>query len=171
MMNTFGTRLSRVLYYLLMALLGLVAVGLIAGTVVLLISLLAPELLPSAAGRAVESERPIDYQATAIRMLAALLLAGFVIVQLLALLRSAARGNPFVAANVGRLRTIAAVFGLLFLAKLILPVVLPASAVAALDLGAPDFDTGNLLMLLLTLVLAEVFREGARLRDDADMTV
>ncbi len=79
-------------------------------------------------------------------------------------------GDPFHPDNVGRMRTIgvaligveAAAYGLRF-------------AVAPLFPGSPrpgfDLNATGPLAILVVFVLAEVFREGARLRAEAELTV
>ena len=81
-------------------------------------------------------------------------------------MRTVARGEPFHRDNPRNLRLIA----------LALAVVSGCSLAADLLVrtGAndrPDLDLTSWLSVLVVLVLAEVFREGARLRADAELTV
>jgi hypothetical protein len=81
-------------------------------------------------------------------------------------------GDPFVAANAGRLQAIA--WSLLALQVLSLMIAAIAKAVSTpdhplhLDAG---FSTTGWLAVVLTFVLARVFAEGARMREDLEGTV
>jgi hypothetical protein len=81
-------------------------------------------------------------------------------------------GDPFIALNAGRLQAIA--WTLLALQVLSLVVGAIAKSVSTrahpLDIHA-GFSTGGWLAVLLTFVLARVFAEGARMRDDLEGTV
>ena len=99
-------------------------------------------------------------------------LAHVVLTRLLAIVASVGRGDPFVADNAARLQTIAwALLGLELLH-------LAAGAIAALastpedplDIGWSFSVTGWLAVVLL-FVLARVFDQGARMRDDLEGTV
>jgi hypothetical protein len=80
-------------------------------------------------------------------------------------------GDPFLPLNVGRLRVI----GLALIALQLWSYVLAA----LLRWAAPGADAGKSLSInptawfaiLVVFVLAEVFREGARLRQDAELTI
>ena len=81
-------------------------------------------------------------------------------------------GDPFVASNADRLQTIAWVL----LALQILSVIIAGIADAVAMPGHPiDIDAGfsinGWLAVLLAFVLARVFAEGARMRDDLEGTV
>ena len=104
--------------------------------------------------------------------LASVPLAHVLLTRLLAIVETVGRGDPFVAANAARLQTIAwALLGLELLH-------LAAGAVSALasspgepfDIGWSFSFTGWLAVLLL-FVLARVFDQGARMRDDLEGTV
>lgn len=98
-------------------------------------------------------------------------LLSMIIVPLISLMRSAAEGRPFVAANIGRLHWIAAAFALVAIGRLILPIILPVVAVSIFGPDKPYFSWGPTMMVLVILVLAEVFREGVRLHDDVQATI
>jgi hypothetical protein len=103
---------------------------------------------------------------------AAILLSVSVLKRLLAIVETVRAGDPFVAANADRLQAIAwALFALQLLSLLI------AAIVKAVSIpGRPlDFDAGfsinGWLAVLLTFLLARVFAEGTRMRDDLEGTV
>jgi hypothetical protein len=92
--------------------------------------------------------------------------------RLLRILESVCTGEPFTMDNAGRLRTIA--WALLGLELLHICVVAIASAVSTE--GVPLRFNGNLditgwLAILLLFVLAQVFVEGTRMREDLEGTV
>ena len=99
-------------------------------------------------------------------------LAWVVLTRLLAIVETVGRGDPFVAANAARLQTIAwALLGLELLH-------LAAGAVSLLASrpGEPfdidwSFSLTGWLAVLLLFVLARVFDQGARMRDDLEGTV
>jgi hypothetical protein len=92
--------------------------------------------------------------------------------QLQLIVRSVRTGEPFTAENAGRLKAIA--WALLALQMLHICVVAIASAVSTkevpLRIGG-DFNLIDWLAILLLFVLAQVFQEGARMRDDLEGTV
>jgi len=104
--------------------------------------------------------------------IAAVPIAYVVLRELSRIVRSVRDGDPFSAGNAARLRTIA--WALLGLELLHLLVVAIASAVSTrevpLHLDGGVTVTGWLAVMLL-FVLAQVFREGTRLRDDLEGTV
>jgi hypothetical protein len=176
-MTVTGTRLGRLLHYLLLGLLAIVGLALLAGIVALAITLFAPGLWPDDATvrGAGGITRPLIAQED--RALACLFLVlgcalGIaVLVPLVGLMRSAAAATPFVQANVGRLRQIAGVFAAIAVARIVLPLVLPPDTARLFGLEGPTLDLGPVLMALTVVVLAEVFAEGVRLREDAEGTV
>jgi hypothetical protein len=92
--------------------------------------------------------------------------------RLLAMVETVRLGDPFVAANARRLDTIAKVL----LALQILSVVIGAIGESVSSPAHPvDLDAGfsitGWLAVLLTFLLARVFAEGARMRDDLEGTV
>jgi hypothetical protein len=92
--------------------------------------------------------------------------------QLLRIVESVRAGEPFTTSNAGRLRTIA--WAMLGLELLHIFVVAIASAVSTKDV--PLHISGNLdltgwLAILLLFVLAQVFLEGTRMREDLKGTV
>ncbi|HVN07516.1 MAG TPA: DUF2975 domain-containing protein [Patescibacteria group bacterium] len=92
--------------------------------------------------------------------------------RLLRIVESVRTGEPFTIDNAGRLRTIA--WGLLGLELLHIGVVAIASAVSRS--GVPlhingNFDLTGWLAILLLFVLAQVFLEGTRMREDLEGTV
>jgi len=79
-------------------------------------------------------------------------------------------GDPFHPENVRRLRIVGLFLGLLELSRYVFGIVHRI----ALHEPAPQADNINLtawFAVLVVFVLAEVFREGARLRRDAELTI
>jgi hypothetical protein len=128
----------------------------------------ALELSPS-----LDAERVIfGLRAVAVLGLVAVPLNYGILKRLLAMVNTVRTGNPFVAANADRLRTIA----WSLLAVQILSIVIGAIGKSIstpehpvhLDAG---FSTNGWLAVLLTFVLARVFAEGTSMRDDLEGTV
>ncbi len=92
--------------------------------------------------------------------------------RLLRIVESVRVGEPFTLDNAGRLRTIA--WALLGLELLHICVVAIASAVSTTELPLRingNFDLTGWLAVLLLFVLAQVFLEGTRMREDLEGTV
>ena len=95
-----------------------------------------------------------------------------VLKRLLAIVETVRRGDPFVAANAIRLQSIAWTLLVLQLLSMVIGGVGKAVSTAAhpvhIDAG---FSTSGWLAVLLTFVLARIFAEGARMREDIEGTV
>ena len=102
--------------------------------------------------------------------LESVVVTGIVLVTLLQLLRST-RATPFIAANVARLRLIAGAYAVSLISRFTVPLIVPAAVAHWLAATHWSFDVSGAAALLIALVLAEVFREGVRLREDHDATV
>ena len=104
--------------------------------------------------------------------IAAVPIAHVVLTRLLTIVRTVGEGDPFVLENAGRLQRIAwAVLGLELLHLCVAVVAWAGSSPAqALDIRWTPSLTRWLAVLLL-FVLAQVFEEGARMRDDLEGTV
>lgn len=104
--------------------------------------------------------------------LGALLLVEAVIGSLLAMIGAVGRGEAFARDNVSRMETIACdVLGLQVLGLVAATAGVPVgTGIAGIDLGVGLTPAGLALVLVL-FVLARVFREGARLREEAEGTV
>jgi hypothetical protein len=92
--------------------------------------------------------------------------------RLLRIVESVRTGEPFIMDNAGRLRTIAC--ALLGLELLHICVVAIASAVSTKEVPLRingNFDLTGWLAILLLFVLAQVFLEGTRMREDLEGTV
>jgi hypothetical protein len=96
----------------------------------------------------------------------------FILTRLLAIIGTVRAGDPFVAANAFRLQRIAwALIGLQICGLVISMIVRAISTPAhRIDIGA-GMSIAGWLAVLLTFVLARVFAEGARMRDDLEGTV
>lgn len=120
-----------------------------------------------------EAERLIfGLHAMAVVGLIAIPINALVLKRLLAMVETVRAGDPFVAANASRLRTIA--WALLVLQLLSLGVGTIAKAVSTpahpLDVEA-GFSITGWLAVLLTFLLARVFAEGTVMRQDLEGTV
>ncbi len=120
-----------------------------------------------------EAERLVmGLRAIAVLGLVAIPFNHAVLKRLLAIVETVRGGDPFVAANACRLHVIAWAL----LALQLLSVVIGAIAKAVSIPGHPlDIDAGfsinGWLAVLLTFLLARVFAEGARMREDLEGTV
>ena len=113
----------------------------------------------------------------ALRAIAALGLAAIplnyvILKRLLAIVETVRAGDPFVPANASRLQAIAwMLLGLQLLSMVIGAIANAASTPAhPLDIDA-GFSINGWLAVLLTFLLASVFEEGTRMREDLDATV
>lgn len=105
-----------------------------------------------------------------VEALAGLVLLGaalYIVNRLLEILRTLRFGSPFVRENADRFRKVG--YALLFVeaAKLTLGI-FGFAFDADLDLG---LDPTNWIGIIAVFVLAEVFREGARMKEEQDLTV
>jgi hypothetical protein len=99
-------------------------------------------------------------------------IAHVVLTRLLAIVETVKVGNPFVMANAVRLKTIAwAILGLEMMHFTVGAIVEGVSTAAApLDISS-GFSLTRWLTVLLLFVLARVFEQGARMREDLEGTV
>ena len=109
-------------------------------------------------------------------MIAALGLVGaplnyIVLSRLLSMVNTVCGGDPFVAQNAARLQTIAwAVLGQQLL-QLVIGTIAKGVSTPAHPLHISAFSTGGWLAVVLLFVLARVFLEGTRMREDLEGTV
>jgi hypothetical protein len=120
-----------------------------------------------------EAERLImGLRAVAVLGLAGIPLNHVVLRRLVAIVATVRAGDPFVAANASRLQAIAWALLALQLLSLVIGAIGKAISTAAhpvhLDAG---FSINGWLAVLLTFVLARVFAEGTRMREDLEGTV
>jgi len=120
-----------------------------------------------------EAERLVmGLRAIAVLGLAAIPLNYAVLKRLLAMVETVRAGDPFVAANADRLQAIAWALLALQLLSLVIGAVAKAISTPAhpvvLDAG---FSINGWLAVLLTFLLARVFAEGTRMREDLEGTV
>ena len=110
------------------------------------------------------------------RMIAVLGLAGvplnyIVLTRLLAMVNTVRAGDPFVAKNAVRLQVIAwAVLGQQVL-QLVIGLIAESVSTPTHPLSISAFSTGGWLAVILLFVLARVFAEGTRMRDELEGTV
>jgi len=120
-----------------------------------------------------EAERLVmGLRAVAVLGLAAIPLNYAVLKRLLAIVETVRAGDPFVAANAYRLHAIAWALLALQLLSIVIGAIGKAVSSPAhpVDLDA-GFSINGWLAVLLTFLLARVFAEGARMRDDLEGTV
>jgi Protein of unknown function (DUF2975) len=120
-----------------------------------------------------EAERLImGLRIVAVLGLAAIPLGYFVLKRLLAMVETVRGGNPFVAANAARLQAIAWALFALQILSIIIGVIgkIVSSPAHPLDLDA-GFSINGWLSVLFTFLLARVFAEGTRMREDLEGTV
>jgi len=120
-----------------------------------------------------DTERLImGLRAIAVLGLAAIPLNYAALKRLLAIVETVRAGDPFVAANASRLQATAWVLLALQLLSIVIGAIAKAvsSPTHPLHLSA-GFSINGWLAVLLTFLLARVFGEGARMRDDLEGTV
>jgi FtsH-binding integral membrane protein len=111
-------------------------------------------------------------RAIAVLGLAAIPINHVILARLLGIVETVRGGDPFVAANALRLRVIA----WSLLALQLLGIVIGAIGTAISTPANPvdiesGFSPGGWLAVLLAFILARIFAEGARMRDDLEGTV
>lgn len=177
-MTTLGTRLGRAAHFLVIALMAWVGLLALAGLVIAL----APDgwfdgvfihFRRGSGGTIMTSDTRLSIAATC--LLIAVVIAA-VAWPLLGIVRSAAHGTPFVARNVNRLYQLAGVFAVLTFGNFLIAAMfdaLPPIARLLFGVGTPQLHPrfSPAIMALILAVLAEVFREGVRLREDAEGTI
>jgi hypothetical protein len=120
-----------------------------------------------------EAERLVmGLRAIAVLGLAAIPLNYSLLKRLLAIVETVRAGDPFVGANASRLQAIAWALLTLQLLSLVIDAIAKAVSIPAhpLDLDA-GFSINGWLAVLLTFLLARVFAEGTRMREDLEGTV
>ncbi len=177
-MTLLGNWLSRLLYGLLLIMLGLTAVGALVAIVGIVWTWWNPGTLWEYPFKVQYSTVVISWPNTAEARLAVCYVGlglctilAMALVPLTQLSRSAMTGDPFAMKNVGRLRIIACAFLLVAAGRILVPSVLPSPAYEIFQPAHPHLDFGPLFAALVLFVLAEVFREGVRLREDAEATI
>jgi hypothetical protein len=96
----------------------------------------------------------------------------FVLTRLLAIVESVSLGNPFMQANAARLQTIAWALLALELMNIAVSAIAAKASSAKVPLHFDyDFSLTPWLAVLLLFVLARVFEQGARMREDLEGTV
>ena len=126
------------------------------------------DLTPSPAA----SRLVMGLRAIAVLGLVAVPLNYAILKRLLAIVETVRAGDPFVDANASRLHTIAWMLLTLQVISLVIGWIAKAVALPGrpLDIDA-GFSVNGWLAVLLTFLLARVFGEGTRMRDDLEGTV
>jgi hypothetical protein len=152
-----------------------VTLGVIATGLGLIASTLVPEfgagLMDGLSGREENTDRSFmpSGRITLIAAFVATLSTWWVINRLRRIFLAVNQGDAFEPANVNRLRAM----GLGLLGVQVAAVILTFSAPLAVGVAERDYDLdlGAWLGILIVFMLAEVFRQGAAMRDDQQMTV
>src|SRR5438876_6348176 len=120
-----------------------------------------------------EAERLVmGLRAIAALGLVAIPLNYVVLKRLLAIVETVRAGDPFVAANASRLQSIAWALLTLQLLSLVIGAIAKSVSTPAHPLNVDaGFSINGWLAVLLTFLLARVFAEGTRMREDLDGTV
>ena len=119
-----------------------------------------------------EAERLIvGLRVIAVVGLVAVALNYLVLKRLLAMVETVRAGDPFVAANASRLQAIAWTLLALQLLSLVNAAIARAVSTPAHPVHIAGFSINGWVAVLLTFLLARVFAEGARMRDDLEGTV
>lgn len=149
-----------------------VAIGAVACLFALLATLLVPDFLAGALEATRDADRALGGAGAS--TLWTVMAGGFfacaftwlIIDRLRRIFLAVNQGRAFELANVGRLRTIGASLAGLEISQLVI------RAIAPLDGGYRfELDVGAWLGVLIVFMLAEVFRQGAGMRDDVEATV
>ncbi|MEG3091240.1 DUF2975 domain-containing protein [Sphingomonas sp. PB1R3] len=168
-MTRFASHISTLLYAVLLALLAFVTAVLLAAVGTLIVDAISPGALGAVHvnAQALDVKTPGVVAAALAVMLMVLSLAWSALLPLIQMLRSTAAGEPFTPANVKRLNWIAGTIAVAYLLQFALPPILPFDSQ---DMIKP-MGVDGVFAILLTLVLAQIFREGVRLREDAEGTI
>lgn len=168
-MTRFASHISTLLYAVLLAILAFVTAVILASVGVLIVDAISPGALGVVHinAQALDMKTPGVVAAALAVMLMVLALAWAALLPLIQMLRSTAAGAPFTLANVKRLNWIAGTIAVAYLLQFVLPPLLPF---ASQDIIKP-MGVDGVFAILLTLVLAQIFREGVRLREDAEGTI
>jgi hypothetical protein len=95
-----------------------------------------------------------------------------VLKRLLAMVDTVRSGDPFVAANASRLQAIAWALLVVQLLSMVIGAIARSVSTPAYPINvSAGFSINGWLAVLLTFLLARVFAEGARMRDDLEGTV
>lgn len=173
MTSRYGTALSasRMALRALIVLNILLGLGILA---LLVASLAAPEWTMAALGARVDLNPALLAGGRALMLvgIGSVPLAHIILSRLLAMVETVREGDPFVADNAVRLNRIAwALLGLETL-HLVAGIVSAAASTPAAPLDIDwSFSVTGWLAVLLLFVLARVFAEGARMRDELEGTV
>ena len=176
MMNERAGRLSRGLLIAFQVLRAVAVAGLVVLIPACLFAWASPGSIFAHGGAKVNGQPITDVhrQGAALMLFGGIFFAAvgaWVLTQLIAILRTVRAGEPFVPANVAALRRIAGAMAALVVFQLVFGWLASAAERAAYDVPASRFDGGLFLGMLVVLVLAEVFREGVRLREDVEGTI
>jgi hypothetical protein len=168
-MTRFASHISTLLYAALLAILAFVTAIILASVGVLIVDAISPGALGAVHVnvQAIDTKTPAVVAAALAVMLIVLGLAWAALLPLIQMLHSTAAGAPFTLANVKRLNWIAGTIAVAYLLQIILPPILPFESQGMVKPMGVD----GVFAILLTLVLAQVFREGVRLREDAEGTI
>ncbi|MES2338962.1 MAG: DUF2975 domain-containing protein [Pseudomonadota bacterium] len=175
-MNVRSQRLARGLSHILVALLALCAIGLVILLPTMIFAYLAPGALPAELstkvnGVAVDVRQPMVAGTLLLYANVALAAMTTIVVALRRIMQTVVAADPFDVRNIGRLRLIAWAMAALVAFEALGSLLAPPAVRAQLGLEHGGFNFGMFIGMLVVLVLAEVFREGARLREENEGTI
>jgi hypothetical protein len=175
-MNLRSQRLARILSRVLTLLLALCVVGLVILVPTMIFAYFAPGFMPpdlatKVDGIAVDLRQPMVAGTLLLYACVALAAMTVILVALTRIMKTVSTGDPFAAANVVRLRMIAKAMAAMIVFQALGGLLMPAAIGDQIRTQHGSFNFGLFLGMLVVLVLAEVFREGARLREDAEGTI
>jgi hypothetical protein len=94
-----------------------------------------------------------------------------ILARLRAMIATVRERDPFIVENASRLNGIAIGFLVLELLRLVVGSIVSRTALAALGMRVPAFSLTPWVAVLLLFVLARVFEQGARMREDLKGTI
>lgn len=151
-----------------------VTIGVIATALLLLASLVSPDFATGFIDGLADSEeagmRPLllNERASYLAAFVATLSTWWILNRLRRMFLAVNQGDAFERANVGRLQGVGVGLIGIELSAAILARFVPRGVIDGLEY---DIDLGAWLGILIVFMLAEVFRQGAAMRDDQQMTV
>jgi len=150
-----------------------VAIGVIATGLLLLTTLIVPDFAVGFMNGLAESDsglRPLllNERATFLAAFIASLSTWWILNRLRRMFLAVNQGDAFERANVGRLQGIGVGLIGIEISAAVLARFVPRGIIDGLEY---EIDLGAWLSILIVFMLAEVFRQGARMRDEQQMTV
>lgn len=162
--------LTRTVLWFLVMLNWLQGVAILAG---LVLSFAAPDFVMRAIGAAENGGIHLLWGLRLVMVvgIACVPLYHTILTRLLAIVGTVGQGDPFVAENASRLMICAWALLILQLLRIVVSIIANSVETEKLRIDVEAFSLTGWLSVLLLFVLAQVFREGARMRSDLAGTV